>query len=645
MAERGAAVILSQEEVDDWKHDYYYLPHLAVKQPKKSTPVRLCFDASRRQGGYPSLNDCLMKGPERFMNNLLSVLIGFRNGRIGCAADISKFHNRVYLTDKDMHMQRFLWRDMKIDLQPQTYAVCVNNFGVKPANCIATIALHKSADAFSDIYPRESQELKEQTYIDDELISALDEKDARLKTQRMDEICKHAGMPNKGWVFSGEEQKSDIVIGCDLDAGEERVLGLSWVPREDVFKFHVKLNLSGKSKEKDGAKYISAENILQDPPKILTRRIVLSEISKIFDPLGFIVPVLLESKLLIRESWCTEGLSWDSPLPAEQTNRWIKFLTSLFDLESLEFLRSLWPMEEVEGLPMLIVFSDGAKLAYGAVAYIRWKLRSGGFGTRLIMSKSKIAPKKMISIPRMELNGANLGNRIKNFILKETCLKFEKTYQFVDSSTVLGYVQKEYGKFRPYEGERIAEIQSSNMFQDGKLVGWAWVASEDNPADWCTKPRAVGDLPPGGFWERGPDFFNKEESEWPIRFTYKSEKLDGEILPLNVHTAVVQDKSSDVLHRIIERCGTWRKCVRVMAWVLRIFSLKGKQRTSLILSAVELKNSKFTLLRYAQRCLQKDLSDAAEWSFGRFRKLAPMKDENGVWRVGSRFKILCSFYS
>ena len=70
-------------------------------------------------------------------------------------------------------------------------------------------------------------------------------------------------------------------------------------------------------------------------------------------------------------------------------------------------------------------------------------------------------------------------------------MKFEKVYQFVDSSTVLGYVQKEYGVFHPYEGFRIAEIHSSNTFVDDTLDGWAWTAGPDNPADWCTKPCQV----------------------------------------------------------------------------------------------------------------------------------------------------------
>ena len=122
---------------------------------------------------------------------------------------------------------------------------------------------------------------------------------------------------------------------------------------------------------------------------------------------------------------------------------------------------------------MLIVFTDGSGKAFGAAAYIRWELEDGTYWTLLIMAKSKIAPKNMVSIPRMELNGAVLGNRIKNFILKETNLAPSRVIQLVDSSTALGYVNTECGKFEPYEGLRVGEIHSSNTFVDEKLEGWA----------------------------------------------------------------------------------------------------------------------------------------------------------------------------
>ena len=105
-----------------------------------------------------------------------------------------------------------------------------------------------------------------------------------------------------------------------------------------------------------------------------------------------------------------KDLKWDDPLPPELHAQWLSFFESLLVLGDVTFHRSLWPEEEVVGLPVLVVFTDGAVLAFGAAAYIRWKLASGGYWTRLIMAKGKIAPKKIVSVPRMELNGTLLGN-------------------------------------------------------------------------------------------------------------------------------------------------------------------------------------------------------------------------------------------
>ena len=153
-------------------------------------------------------------------NGVLPVLLGFRNGRVAAVADLRKFHNQVRLVKADVMMQLFKWRDLKVDEPPKTYAVCVNNFGVKPANCIATSALHKSADVFATVYPVASQDMKEQLYVDDELVADKSMVELKTKTQQMDEISDHAGMSNKGWTYSGDDTAVEFDIGTHPEMEE-----------------------------------------------------------------------------------------------------------------------------------------------------------------------------------------------------------------------------------------------------------------------------------------------------------------------------------------------------------------------------------------------------------------------------------------
>ena len=212
---------------------------VGVKGKKKW--LRVCFEAARKQNGCPSLNFCLLKGSDRFLNKLLSVIPGFRNGRVAAVADISKFHNRVRLIDDEIHMQKFLWRGMNNDSEQQAYAVAVNNFGLKPANCIATCNNHQSAHLIAEKYPVESAALKNQTFVDEEPVAACDKSTLKLNTKRMDEILEHADMPNKGWTCIGDAANDTAVsIGGD-EVSSEKVLGLLWTAYTDAFGFHVVL--------------------------------------------------------------------------------------------------------------------------------------------------------------------------------------------------------------------------------------------------------------------------------------------------------------------------------------------------------------------------------------------------------------------
>ena len=139
--------------------------------------------------------------------------------------------------------------------------------------------------------------MKQERYIDNELTAATDKEAALLKTQHIDEICDYVGMPNKGWTFTGDERKYDVPLGDDGEGEDEKVLGMPWKPKSEMFK--VKLKLGDHKEERTISK---VEQLGSDSKFALTSKAVLSGTSRIFDHLGLICPVVLQAKLLMTET-------------------------------------------------------------------------------------------------------------------------------------------------------------------------------------------------------------------------------------------------------------------------------------------------------------------------------------------------------
>ena len=444
------------------------------------------------------------------------------------------------------------------------------------------------------------------------------------------------------------EENSVNVVTQDHSDGE-RMLGIIWDAERDVFRFLVRINLSPlKNKSRVGPD-LSKSDLMSNPPEVISRRQYYSQVQSFFDPIGLLAPVLLKAKLILRKTW--EGdcqkLKWDDPLPEVLVKEIIDYFIELFELEALVFPRSLWPKEETVGDPDLVCFSDGSISAFGTVIYIRWRLVSSKWWTSLVTAKSKIAPKNRITIPRLELNGAVLAKRLREFVVAQVDLKINNIYHLVDSSTVLGYLHKQDSRLKPFEGVRVSEIQAAGIFLDGRLDKWSWIDGDLNPADWATKPRVVADLVPGGFWQMGPSFLRKDTTSWPIRLDFKTERLEGELLP-KVHLSVfVCLDGNDVFSQLLDRVSSARKLFRVMVHVLKLVHSSSCQSFDVlsvrgIETGIELKHAVLVCVKLVQRKVYEDMLQSISSEDGkvrgRFRRLAPFLDENGIWRVGHRMR-------
>ncbi|XP_068750786.1 uncharacterized protein [Montipora capricornis] len=453
---------LSKEEFEGYRGPVHYISHHEVLRPEsKSTPVRIVFNSSAVFRGH-RLNDYWMKGPD-LLNDLFGVVLRFRENEIAFIGDISKMYHRIRIPEADQHVHRFLWRNLQTDREPDVYVKTVLTFGDKPAPAMAQIALRKTADEAREDFPEAAQVLKDNTYMDDICDSVCTEEKARELTKCIDSVLETGGFKVKGWLSNKANSKTDqeerkeaaILQGVN----EEKVLGVVWNSHTDMFTLKVKPEL-----------------LLSQEPAMLSKRTILSQVARIYDPIGFASAFLIRAKIGLQELW-EKGVGWDEKLPSETQEKWTNLFQEMKSLNGTSFERCLTPPYAV-GRPVLCVFSDASEDAFGSCAYARWQLSSGEYDVRFIAAKSRVAPLKRLTIPRLELQGAVLASRLCKTIVDESRFQFEKVILFLDSKIVLAWIRSEARRFKPFVSARVGEIQTNTDPSQ-----WKHIPGEMNVAD------------------------------------------------------------------------------------------------------------------------------------------------------------------
>ena len=302
---------------------------------------------------------------------------------------------------------------------------------------------------------------------------------------------------------------------------------------------------------------LKSEQIPSEIPDLLTKRMILSQVNSIYDPLGLADPFTVRAKILMRRLWGSETkFDWDDPVPEEFRRSWIEFFRDLFEMQEIEFKRCLKPAETASN-PDLVSFSDSSQDAYGTCAYARWKLKDGTYQCNLIASKNRLAPVKKISIDRLELCAAVLNTRLTTFIVKECRYKFEK-HHIVDSQIVRAMIQKETYGFNTFAATRIGEIQQGRNPSD-----WYWIEGELNIADWITRGKKPKEIDADSSWQNGPEFLKKPDSEWPIKKTFNGEELPERVKTATTTQVTVNDTTSPEID--ITSYSSYTKLIRVTA--------------------------------------------------------------------------------
>ena len=431
MVNRGVARKLTKTELRNNKGPIHYISHHEVLKPdSKSTPVRIVFNSSEKYMGHV-LNEYWAKGPD-LLNNILVVLLRFREYEVAFIGDIKKMYHTVATNVLDQHTYRFLWRDMETTQEPDIYVIQRVSFGDKPSGAIATVALRKTAEMGKDQFPEASQVILINTYMDNIIDSVNNRTKAKQITDDIEKLLNKGGFKLKEWTYSEDRSsRHEPKIPMEPSTATEKVLGVIWDPTTDNFHYKVKLSLSPKKKTTRTHKDATPANVqpTYSVPEVLTKRMILSQVNSIYDPLGLAGPYTVRAKILMRKLWTYETkLDWDDPIPEEYRREWMTFFDDLPEMEKITVKR-----HNAIGDPILIIFSDGSNNAYGACAYIRWELSMRAFVSYIILSKNRLAPVKRMSIDRIELGGAVLNKRLKTVLQQQCRYKFQRYYHIVNS--------------------------------------------------------------------------------------------------------------------------------------------------------------------------------------------------------------------
>ncbi|XP_059221576.1 uncharacterized protein LOC131996143 [Stomoxys calcitrans] len=416
----------------DSSQSTYYLPHHAVLKPdSRSTKVRVVFNASQRTSSGKSLNDVLYIGPSLQLD-LSTLILNWRLYRYVFSGDIEKMYRQILVHKDHTNFQRILFRPEPTS-PIRDYALNTVTFGVSSAPYLAIRTILQLARDSADTHPQASQILQREIYVDDVLSGAHNIASTIDSLSQLIKVLSSAGFPFKKITSNCPQVINSVPKDCLLDTNflkfnetsSAKTLGIQWNALNDQFSYQV-ANIS--------------------PSEAITKRQILSASSKLFDPAGWISPIIIQAKFLLQQLWL-EGTDWDENVKPSSLLKWNKFVVNLSQLADIKIPRwiNFAPLYHTQ----IHGFCDASEKAYCAAVYLRTRTEDS-VQCHLLVSKTKVAPID----PNYDM------------------------FLWCDSSIVLGWLEKPPNTWKTYVANRTSKI----LHNVGNCI-WRHIRSADNPAD------------------------------------------------------------------------------------------------------------------------------------------------------------------
>ena len=615
---KGYAEVVPDDEI--FSNDrVWYIPHHGVSTVKK--PLRVVFDCASKFKGK-SLNDRCLQGPD-LVNKLLSVLLRFRQHSIAIQADIEAMYNQVRMPLRDRDALRFLWY---IDGKLQYYRMTSHLFGGVWCASSSTYALRRTVNETPAVEPLVEYAINHAFYVDDCLISVPDVASGRTVIKEAPLVLANGGFNLTKFAVNDVVLLSEVAESCRskevVEFGTEcetKALGVNWRIATDEFFFAIQRDLNVP----------------------LSRRSMLSLISSIYDPLGLISPIVLGGRLLFQEATMRK-LSWDEQIPADIAAKWQSWIKSLASISMLSFPRCIKPAVFDDAVLELHHFSDASSRAYGCCTYIRCVNKDGAVHVQLVTSKSRVAPIKVCTIPRLELQAAVLSVKMDILLRQEMDLQFVGSTFWTDSEIVLKYIANESRRFQVFVANRVSFIHEHSIPDQ-----WKYVSTKTNPADLVTRQQNPLNMN-NDVWLNGAEFLSLHKCYWPMLELKSHDLTENDPEVRKSSYSVVCDfcvgdrlERDSVINRIMKHYSSWFKMKRAVVWLKKFISFITDKRVDRKLSVPEMKQAEQCLIRESQRCsFPRELHNLSSGKSVKhdssLRTLSPYIDVNGLICVGGR---------
>ena len=561
--------------------EVFYMPmHAVRKEHSTTTKIRAVFDASAKSSSGVSLNDTLLVGPT-VHSTLIDVLLRFRLNQIALTTDVSKMYRAVELAVDDRDFHRFLWRNNP-DQPLQDFRMTRVTFGVSASPFAANMALKQNAVDHTVDYPLAAEAVQTSFYVDDGLTGANSVEEAIKLQEQLQALFDKGGFLLRTWNsscpqvlqnLSPELKDSQPVQMLPASDQYTKTLGIAWNAKGDHFRLTI-----------------------ADPPPLesITKRALVSDIAKTFDVLGWFSPSTIKAKIFLQQLW-EQKVDWDEPVPIQIRDTWFQWRSELPMLSEVHVPRCYFSKHTSTNSMEIQIhgFSDASEAAYAVAVYLRISDDFVGVQTSLVMSKTKVAPIKKLTIPRLELCGAYLLAQLLHHVRQVLKIPLSHVYAWTDSTIVLNWLDGSPRRLKTYVGNRVSTIV--DLIPPDK---WKHVRSTDNPADCASRGVYPSELIQHPLWWNGPPWLKETPDMWPPQIHISPNKPDDEEKEINLSAVISQPTPVISLAQF----SSFNRLKRVTVWIMRFVRACQKKSTlKLSLTTEELQRAETYWLQIIQQ--------------------------------------------